>query len=433
MLSIGRVFFRAAFQPVARRKTHLAHRTEPLELRLLPAAIWIFDPDTGDLQVNARWRKLRIEIYEEDGLVKSIIDSRHQADTSISAADVTSLKVNGGSLRDQILLGRIDQGSFPNLKSVIVNGHAGDDLIAGSQLSDVLIGEAGSDAIVGNGGDDTIRGGAGADALLGLSGNDWIRGQGNSRDALSGGPGEDTLDGGKGNDHLSESTSAALVLHDDQLSGNGNDSLLNIERAGFGIGSAMIGMSRKHRGELAHTGLHTDFLSSQGMTVDASGFSGEVTLFGSRGDDYIAGGKSRNVLYGGHGDDTLIGGPKRDKLHGGDGADYVDGREADDFIRGYRDNDTVLGGSGNDLLLGGMGEDHVDGGDGNDRIYGQANNDTLTGGNGDDTLIGGGATNVVLEFGESDFTRNGNRLIGRGTDLLNSISEVLIEGGGLLV
>jgi Ca2+-binding RTX toxin-like protein len=49
--------------------------------------------------------------------------------------------------------------------------------------------------------------------------------------------------------------------------------------------------------------------------VDASGISSfGVTIFGGSGDDYLRGGKARDVIFGGLGNDTLAGGPGFDLL-----------------------------------------------------------------------------------------------------------------------
>ena len=57
------------------------------------------------------------------------------------------------------------------------------------------------------------------------------------------------------------------------------------------------------------------------------------------------------------------------------------------FIYGNSGNDTLNGNSGGDYLYGGDGNDTLNGGDGNDFLYGEAGADVLNGGNGTDDVI----------------------------------------------
>jgi Ca2+-binding RTX toxin-like protein len=78
--------------------------------------------------------------------------------------------------------------------------------------------------------------------------------------------------------------------------------------------------------------------------LDASAFSGQVTLSGDTGNDTLWGGSGNDLLNGEGGNDILVG-------NGG--------------------NDNLLGGAGRDLLLGGLGTDALDGGTDDDIVIGE--------------------------------------------------------------
>jgi Ca2+-binding RTX toxin-like protein len=121
----------------------------------------------------------------------------------------------------------------------------------------------GNDTIIGGSLNDTINGDSGADILKGGAGNDRLLG-GSSSDTLSGGLGNDFLDGGSSNDTADYTAAAGAVTINLALgnaTGEGNDTLLNIENA-----------------------------------------------TGSNFDDTITGSSLANVLNGGGGNDTLSGG-----------------------------------------------------------------------------------------------------------------------------
>lgn len=91
-------------------------------------------------------------------------------------------------------------------------GTVGDDVIAGTNQSDVILTLAGNDRVdAGNGddivctgfGDDEVSAGNGKDIVLAGAGNDTVAGD-NGKDDLNGGPGDDLLDGGNGKDVCAE-------------------------------------------------------------------------------------------------------------------------------------------------------------------------------------------------------------------------------------
>jgi Ca2+-binding RTX toxin-like protein len=194
----------------------------------------------------------------------------------VPCAKITDLHVSGGPGANVFDLRNVLTAHYSNLKVIWVHGGAGNDTIYGSDLAhgEELRGEEGNDTVYGYGGDDVI----------------------------SGGGGDDSLDGGTGHDLLSESANVNFHLTDAALAGLGSDVLIGIEEATL------------HGGPSANL-------------IDASGFSGDVNLFGHAGKD---------TLIGGPGDDLLDGGfdGKADKLTGGAGADT--------FVR-YGQNVIVFG------------------------------------------------------------------------------------------
>ncbi len=129
----------------------------------------------------------------------------------------------------------------------VINGTAGNDVIAGTTLDDIIDGGAGNDRINGGAGNDIIYGGLGADTLTGDAGNDILYG-GDGNDGFFGGGGNDTLYGEAG---------------DDNMFGDGGNDILY-------------------------------------------GGDGNDTLNGGTGDDTLYGGAGVNTLIGGGGNDTIV-------------------------------------------------------------------------------------------------------------------------------
>jgi Ca2+-binding RTX toxin-like protein len=296
----------------------------------------------------------------------------------------------------------IDASAFSG--RAFLNGSGGHDTLTGGGWYDRIFGGSGRDLITGGvavvdpgpgtytydvlrgqgGNYDTLIGGAGNDKLNGGAGNDDLFGAGGD-DVLTGESGNDTLDGGDGTDRLYERGNVDLTLTDTGLTGGlGNDAVSSIETAYLKGGN---GNNR----------------------LDASSFSGDVTLIG------VGGG------------DTLKGGAGNDMLNGRSGADSITGGDGDDTLKGLRDNDTLNGGAGDDWLDGGTQDDAISGWTGDDLLYGRSGNDILVGGDGHDSLYGS-AGNDILQGDDgktgTDHTRDDDRLDG-GTD-----GDTVRGGGG---
>jgi len=146
-------------------------------------------------------------------------------------------------------------------------------------------------------------------------------------------------------------------------------------------------------------------------TVDASNYSGALTISmtnaahtvtGGSGADSITGASgTANKLYGGEGANTITGGTGADSITAGSGADVIATGGGADTVSSGGGNDSVTGGSGaevislgegNNTVTAGSGADSISAGSGNDRfIFGTAGDltvaDTLSAGAGTDTLV----------------------------------------------
>ena len=321
--------------------------------------------------------------------------------------------------------------------SLTIDTGAGNDIISASAISRAVV----------------LNGGAGNDTLTGGAGND----------TLTGGAGKDSLNGGAGTDTIAETTANDVMsLTNTQLTGNGTDQLINIERA---VLTGTVGND----------------------TLDASAFTlGNVTLLGSDGNDTLIGGAFTGAADADGFNDSLDGGAGTDvarqfspinqslavvptpgtnvvkgasssvgdlwrsieglhfigngsagttldaslfagsvTLAGGSGNDMLTGGSRNNVLIGNAGNDTLTGGNTSDTLSGGAGNDSLVGNGGNDLLNGQAGNDTLRGNGGDDHLIG-------EEGSDKLFGGNGNDLMegGAGSDVLTGeAGDDSINGG----
>lgn len=276
-------------------------------------------------------------------------------------------------------------------------GGAGADTLQGGSAADTISAGEGADSVKGNRGDDFLLGGADIDTLDGGEGNDRLRGQGASEDRLIGGLGNDTLDGGDGVDYVVESADQNMTLLNGSLAGTltGTDTLLFIEIAELNGGNSA-------------------------NLIDATEFSGGVTVNAGSGNDTLYGGSSNDILFGDDGDDVLVGREGNDVLGGFGGNDFADGGNGNDVLMGGAGRDTLIGGDGNDKLNGqGASFDDLSGGAGNDILRGGTGNDFINGGDGDDRIVwlnndgndavdGGNGTDRQVMLGADDNSHGDN-------------------------
>ncbi len=194
-------------------------------------------------------------------------------------------------------------------------------------------------------------------------------------DHVVGGYGEDTHDGGAGNDHFQD-----LGGYDTYHFGVGDGQDVIEDSSGRfifkpGIGQNDIVFSRDGNDLIATIGTTTDsvrikdwlnawqridrFEFDNGARLSISDVltklnvgEGSEVLYGSPGEDVLAGTEKDSVLYGREGNDFLSGGAGRDQLFGEAG---------DDMLDGGADRDELYGGAGNNtyILAPGSGLDTV--------------------------------------------------------------------------
>ncbi len=346
------------------------------------------------------------------------IDGGADTDTVIGAADanwaVTATTLTGSDTDDLASIERatltggpsgnvLDASTFPG--PATLSGDAGDDIVRGGPFSDALNGGAGADAVfavadtahpsltlspsaltglgtdslagfeaatlLGDAGNNTLDASsfAGPVTFDGGPGIDLLQG-GSAADVLTGGAGSDTLDGGGAADRVVEAADSSFTLTDASLAGAGNDSLAAVELATLTGGPGA-------------------------NALDASGFTGAVTLNGAGGADTLSGGSGGATLNGAAGTDTLTGGSAPDTLNGDEDGDVLNGLGAADALNG---------GSGDDTLDGGA-----------DTV-----NDTLDGAAGTDRVAATTSGNLTLQNGS---------LVGHGADSLASVEQGRLTGG----
>ncbi len=337
-----------------------------------------------------------------------------QLDSNNAVVSTGSLVILGGGGDDTLTATGLD-ASFPADAVFFLQGEVGNDTIDTSTANRAF----------------DMRGGDGNDSITGNSSDDSIL-----MDA-----GNDTINGNGGVDRIVASNLRGVVtLNDTLLSGLGLDSLTSIEQANLAAGASAA-------------------------QINASAFTGVVTLFGGAGSDSLVGTVGADSIDGGAGSDTIQSGDGNDTITGGQGNDSLDGGLGSDVVSEFTNGSVtvtatqVQGGTplgtdkylniesmqftggavankfdtklftGNVTLLGGDGNDTLIGGSGNDSLQGQGDNDVLTGGAGEDLLDGGDGVDRLLETADTNWTLTDAALTGLGNDILNSFEQASLAGG----
>ena len=337
-----------------------------------------------------------------------------------------------------------------------INGTLADDVLIGTNSSDIISGFAGKDVLIGLAGNDVLNGGTGADAMIGGAGND-IYYVDNAGDTVAEAFGE-------GIDTIRSSISLSL-------SAAGRFDVENLALAGVlainGFGNSL-----------------NNVIYGNNASNTLAGFAGNDTLFGQGGNDNLLGGVGNDLLNGGTGADLMRGEAGNDvyvvdsagdtvvELAGGgidriissislslnvagrlevedltlvggnaiNGAgnaldNMIVGNNASNFINGLGGNDRLFGLGGNDVLFGGAGNDLLDGGTGADFMRGQTGNDVYVVDNAGDSVIeapGQGVDtvrssinftlNAAGRFDVENLTLTGGAIAGVGNALNNTIT-----------
>jgi Ca2+-binding RTX toxin-like protein len=323
-----------------------------------------------------------------------------------------------------------------------------DDILDGTQDSNLLEGQKGRDIIHGLAGDDELRGHAGADDLHGDDGSDLILG-GDGSDRLHGGSDNDRLEGGAGDDSLAGGTGHDLLLGgagSDSIAGDSGDDVILVEEDGLALldnidgGGGIDTLSYRHFAAGIDADLAAALLAGDAVVGvenvegslyadNISGDGGANALSGLDGDDVLVGRGGGDVLVGGHGNDDLAGGAGDDRLAGGAGGDLLSGGADSDTLLGGGDGDTLLGDSGDDYLEGGAGNDIADGGAGDDSyiIDRQSHHDTIFNFDaigGDIDVLGFKDTYGIIQERDLWFERQGDDLL---VTVIGADSSVLVK------
>jgi Ca2+-binding RTX toxin-like protein len=178
-------------------------------------------------------------------------------------------------------------------------------------------------------------------------------------------------------------------------------------------------------------------IDAAGLTVEDNDVSNVGTDFNFRnltdGVTFDAGSAIDTLIPVGNGNDTVVilGGSGDDTLTGTAGVDYIDGNN-NPANPNAADSDTLNGGAGNDILFGRGGDDELNGGADTDMLDGGTGDDTLTGGSGNDTLTGGSGNDTAVVGTGATYSFNGTNWTvtsSDGTDTLDGV-EIVDDGPG---
>ena len=207
-----------------------------------------------------------------------------------------------------------------------LNATGGNDMVAGTFLSDDISLLGGNDLATAGFGRDTVYGGNGGDQLLGGGDNDFLYG-GNGADSLVGSKGNDLLIGEDGNDSLYGG------IDNDQLGGGIGDDLIN--------GSDGIDVVTFVAGGVSVT-VDLSLLVAQNTGLGLDTLNGIENLVSGTGNDKLIGDAAANEFRSGFGDDTLVSWEGDDSLYGEDGDDQLGAGIGNDLIDGGLGSDTAV-------------------------------------------------------------------------------------------
>ena len=281
-----------------------------------------------------------------------------------------------------------------NIEFANLYGRSNDNLIDARSAVNVRA------LIKGEGGNDTLRGGENDDTLFGGGGNDILFGEG----------GNDVINGNGGRDRLYIVSNNDITLSDTQVTGDGIDTISNIEFANlFGQDGDNI----------------IDARDAVKIRTVIRGEGGNDTLRGGENRDTLLGGNGNDVLFGEGGNDIIDGNGGTDLIYvvsnnnitlsdnqvTGDGIDTIRNIEFANLYGQGRNNlidarnatniSTVIkGGGGNDTLIGSQMSDNIQGDNGSDILYGSGGNDILTGNSGSDVFVleSAAGTDTIRDF-----------------------------------
>ncbi|MFO1412639.1 MAG: hypothetical protein U1F10_01755 [Burkholderiales bacterium] len=195
-----------------------------------------FDRDTGEPLVSNAWLEdrgkfLAWKLARDQGAGPTV--SGHQDWTFVDRA---ATGADGSPLTLELRTGASDAGHnqviFGTQDTDVMKGVAGSDRLYGGAGDDVLLGGMGGDHLEGGAGADVVMGGGGDDELVGNQGDDEMDG-GSGNDTLQAGSGDDILTGGRGKDRLEGGAGHDTYVID---AGDGADTIMD----GDGYGAIQL-------------------------------------------------------------------------------------------------------------------------------------------------------------------------------------------------
>ncbi len=387
------------------------------------------DTITGDNNANTLYGNAGSDSFSGSGGADQIF-GEDDNDTINGGAGANTL--SGGGDQDSIL------STTPTAVESLAGDNGNDTLIAAFGGS-TLTGDAGTDSVIGaaSGTGDSLLGGTQGDTLSGDSnttfgGPDTLAGQGDA-DSLTGGLGTDLVDGGPGDDVLDPDGVNLSEGSVDTLIGNaGTDTLSQFEGTSgvdFTLTSSALsdGTTSDSLDGLENASLATGVGDN---LLDASGFSGPVTLDASSQDDTLIGGPAADSLVGGAGAET-------DELrYSGNVSQTLTGAQhsalgINDTLSSFERASLTGGGSANLL--------NAQAFSGSVTLDGGGSNDTLLGGIGfgaEDSLIGGAGAGDRVDYTEdqpqvlTDTQHSAGLGGGLEEDTLSGVETASLVGGG---
>ncbi|MDP2170096.1 MAG: putative Ig domain-containing protein [Rhodocyclaceae bacterium] len=191
-----------------------------------------------------------------------------------------------------------------------------------------LAASAGDDVIVGGYQNDTLDGGTGNDQFQDLGGYDTYRfGTGDGQDTIADNYGRVLFKPGIGQNDVA-------------FTRDGNDLIATVTASGDAV---------RVKGWLNSWQRIDRFAFDNGAQLNVNNVlalinvsEGAEILYGSPGDDVLAGTEKESLIYGGEGNDVLSGGAGSDVLYGEAGDDVLDGGADRDWLYGGEGNNTYV-------------------------------------------------------------------------------------------
>jgi Ca2+-binding RTX toxin-like protein len=316
-------------------------------------------------------------------------------------------------------------------------GTVGNDTLAGTFDSDLLIGGDGDDVLITRSYQKTVTGQPltinEQDTLLGGAGNDYFQLEmwaGRAVHVVDGGDGYDVLKGvtiypTTGIEYAERINTTPIILDLDNITATSFsfENIQNIE-AIEGIRTAGGNDNISASGNRAHN------IATGNGEDTVSGGGGDDSILTGNSNDLASGGSGNDQLYGGTGNDTLSGNGGNDNIHGDSGSDVLNGGTGDDNLYGDQvyglfESDNLLpefNNPGDDTLNGGAGSENIYGNLGNDLLNGEDDIDNLEGGSGDDRLRGGRGNDILSGEGNNSTFAPIEGIAGADTFIFDSLT-----------